>query len=127
MKFIIKSKEIKISQDLNLYIEKRIGKLEKFLENINSDLIEATVEIGKSAGKHKGIIYQVNINLNFPGKFFRIETQSENLYSAIDEAKEELETEIQKYKTKKDTLFKRGARSFKKSLNLSPMARFRKK
>lgn len=126
MKFIIKSKEIKISEDFKNYTEKRIGKLEKFLESINPSLIISTIEISKASGRHKqGKIYQAHIDLSLPGKFFRAEVQSENLYSAIDEAKEELEIEIRKFKNKSETLFIRGARSFKKSFRLSPMARFR--
>ncbi|OGZ33309.1 MAG: ribosomal subunit interface protein [Candidatus Portnoybacteria bacterium RBG_13_41_18] len=126
MKFIIKSKEIEIPDGLDAYIEKRIGKLDKFLESVDKNLIEATVEIGKVSGRHKqGKIYQLNVNLKFPGNFFRSEVQSEDLYSAVDEAKEELELEIRKFKQKKETKFIRGARSAKKSLRISPMARFR--
>ncbi len=66
------------------------------------------------------------MNLNIPGKFFRSETRGDNLFSLIDDAKEELEDEIRKFKTKKDTMFKRGARSIKKIYNVSPLARFRK-
>lgn len=127
MKFIIKSKEIKISDELNLYIEKRIGKLGKFLEDIDPDMLEATVEFEKIIGRQKqGEIYEVRVNLRFPGKFFRSEVRGENFFSMIDDAKEELEIEIRKYKTKKETLFIRGARSFKKLYGLSPLARFRK-
>jgi len=127
MKFIIKSKEIKISDDLNLYIEKRIGKLEKFLEDIDSELLEATIEFEKIIGRQRqGEIFEAHVNLQFPGKFFRSEVRGENFFSMIDDAKEELEIEIRKYKTKKETLFKRGARSFKKLYGLSPLARFRK-
>ncbi|MBI4709061.1 MAG: HPF/RaiA family ribosome-associated protein [Candidatus Portnoybacteria bacterium] len=63
----------------------------------------------------------------FPKKFLRWETQTGNLYAAIDSAQEELESEIKKFKEKKETLLRRGSRSFKKSLHLSPMSRFRKK
>lgn len=128
MKFIIKSKEIKISDDLNSYIEKRIWKLEKFLEDINSDLIETTIEFEKIIGRQKqGEIFEAHVNLQFPGKFFRSEVRGDNFFSMIDDAKKELEDEIRKYKTKKDTLFRRGARSIKKLYGLSPLARFRKK
>jgi len=126
MQFIIRSKEIEISQDLNSYIKKRISKLEKFLKGLDSNLIEVVVEIGKVSGRHRrGEIFQLGVNLRFTGKFFRAETRGESLYAMIDEAQEELEEEIIKYKTKQATMFKRGAISFKKSLGLSSMARFR--
>lgn len=125
MRFIIKSKEIKISDDLNFYIEKRIGKLEKFLEDISPGLIEANVEFEKAIGKQRqGEIFQIQVDLKFPGKFFRSEVRGENFFSMIDDAKEELEEEIRKFKTKKETLFRRGARSIKKLYGISPLARF---
>ncbi len=127
MQFIIKSKEIKISQDLNLYIQKRIGKLEKFLTNVDPNLISSTIEISRISKQKQGQIYQIGVSCRFPGNFFRFETRDENLYAAIDKAKDELEIEIQKFKEKRGTLFKRGARSFKKKFRLSPMARFRNK
>ena len=128
MKFIIKSKDIKISDELNSYIEKRIGKLEKFLENVDPELLEATVEFEKIiGGQRQWEIYEAHVNLQWPGKFFRSEVRGENFFSMVDDAKEELEIEIRKYKTKKETLFIRGARSFKKLYGLSPLARFRKK
>ena len=128
MKFIIKSKEIEISDDLKSYIEKRFSKLGKFLESVDTNLIEVVAEFEKISGRHRqGEIYQANINLNLPGKFFRFEVKGDNLYSIVDEADNELESEITKYKTKKETLFKRGARSIKKLYGLSPLARFRRK
>ena len=127
MKFIIKSKEIEISDDVKNYVEKRIGKLERFLEDVDTNLINVVAEYEKISNRHKqGDVYQVNINLDIPGKFFRFEARGENLYAMVDEAENELENEIQKFKRKKETLFKRGARSFKKLYGISPLARFRK-
>ncbi|MFH0852527.1 MAG: ribosome-associated translation inhibitor RaiA [bacterium] len=127
MRVIIKSKEIKISDDLYSYAEKRIGKLEKFLENVDPNLVEATIEFFKAVGgQRQGNIFQADVNLRIPGKFFRSEVIGGNPYSMMDDAKEELEDEIRKFKTKKETMFKRGARSVKKLYSISPLARFRK-
>jgi len=127
MRVIMKSKEIKISDDLSSYAEKRINKLGKFLESIDPNLIEATIEFCKAVGgQRQGNIFQADVNLTIPGKFFRSEVVGDNPYSMIDDAKEELEDEIRKFKTKKDTMFKRGARSVKKLYSISPLARFKK-
>jgi len=126
--FTFKSKETGISDDLKKYAEKRIVKLEKFFEGIDKNLIDASVEFRKTVGGQKqGNIFEARVNLNIPGKFFRSEVRGDNLYSLIDDVKEELEDEIRKYKTKKATLFKRGARSIKKIYSVSPLARFRKR
>ena len=128
MIFIIKCKEVKFSSDLKNYTEKRISKLNKFFENIDPGLIETTIDFCKTVGgQRQGEIFEARVNLNIPGKFFRSQVRGGNLYYLIDDAKEELEEEIRKYKTKKTTLFKRGARSIKKIYSVSPLARFRKK
>ncbi len=61
------------------------------------------------------------------GKLFRVESENDDLYASIDEVRDDLEEEIKKFKAKKDTIFIRGARSIKKMMRLSPLARFRDK
>ncbi len=128
MKFIIKSKDAKVSEELDSYIQKKIGKLEKFFENTDPDLIQVDIEFSKAVGRQKqGEIFQADINFRVPGNFFRSSVRGENLFSIIDSAEEELETEIRKFKTKKETMFRRGARSLKKMRSISSFARFREK
>jgi putative sigma-54 modulation protein len=85
------------------------------------------VEIGRTTKHHQaGDIFRAEINLSINGKLFRVESEQESLYAAIDEVRDDLEREIKKFKEKRETIFIRGARSIKKKLKISPMARFRK-
>lgn len=128
MQIILKSKELDFPAAFEEYARKKIGKFEKFFENAEPDLVKAEVEVNKASGRHrKGEIYRVEIDLTAPGDFFRSEAESGDIYSAMDIAEEQLREDVRKDKTKKTTLFKRGARSLKKRIGLSPMARFRKK
>lgn len=128
MKIIFKSKDFKITEAIETYLRKKVKSLENFLRNFNSDLIKAEIEIGKTTNRHQsGNIFRAEINLSIGGKLFRAESEKEDIYAAIDEVRDDLEQEIKKFKTKKATIFIRGARSMKKNLSILPLARFRKK
>lgn len=127
MKIIFKSKNLRITEVVENYLRKKLTTLQKFLKNFNPELIRAEVEVGKTTRHHQaGNIFRAEINLSINGKLFRVESERDDLYTAIDEARDDLEREIKSFKTKKETIFIRGARSLKKSFRLSPLARFRK-
>ena len=52
MKITIKTTKIKLSPALYNYIEEKIGGLQKFLKNIDKNIIEAIVEVGKPSQHH---------------------------------------------------------------------------
>ncbi len=126
MKIIIKGTNIKLSPSIKQYIEEKIGGLEKFLRKYNPQLVEARVEVGKiTRGQRRGDIFRAEVNLSINGQLIRVEKTEESLMAAIDLAKDELRREIRQNKDKRMTMFVRGARSWKKFWQLSPLARFR--
>jgi len=127
MKFSIKTKNFESTEEIENYLDKKLKSLEKFLSSFNRDLVKVEVEIGRTTKHHQaGDIFRAEINLSINGKLFRVESEQESLYAAIDEVRDDLEREIKKFKEKRETIFIRGARSIKKKLKISPMARFRK-
>lgn len=128
MKIIIKATNITLSPSIHQNIENKIGSLEKFVKKIDSDLVEARVEVGKiTRGQKQGEIFRAEVNLNLNGQLLRAEETSESLAAAVDLVKDELAKEIKSLKDKKMTNYKRGARSWKKMWQINPLARFRKK
>lgn len=126
MKIIIKGTNIKLSPSIKQYIEEKIGGLERFLRKYNPQLVEARVEVGKiTRGQRRGDIFRAEVNLSINGQLIRVEKTEESLMAAIDLAKDELRREIRQNKDKRMTMFVRGARSWKKFWQLSPLARFR--
>ena len=126
MKITIKATKIKLSPALYDYIEKKIGGLEKFLKNIDKDVIEAWVEVGKPSQHHqKGDVYYAEVNIRLPKKVLRAEAQEWDLMVAVDTVRNELEQEIKKYKQKQMGKDRRAATSFKKAKALSLLARLR--
>lgn len=98
-----------ITPGIETYVSKKTNSLSKFLDDSDSVLCE--VELGKSVGNQKsGKIFKAEINLSTPGKnqFYAV-AEADDLYAAIDEVRDEIEREIVSKKTKRATLFRRGA------------------
>lgn len=109
----IKATNIELTDSLNEYVQKRIASLEKFSKG-NSN---AYVEVGKTTNHHKsGDIFKAEMNLTIDGKKYRAASETTDLYTAIDEAKDGLFETITSEKDRNQTLWKRGARSVKKML-----------
>ncbi|TSC53607.1 MAG: ribosomal subunit interface protein [Parcubacteria group bacterium LiPW_39] len=127
MRLIIKSKDLKIPEAAKDYLQKKLETLKKFFKNFNPELIKVEVELGRTTRRHKeGDIFRAEVNLSINGRLFRAESERSDLYAAIDEVRDDLEREIKSFKTKKETIFIRGARSITKKFRLSPLARFKK-
>lgn len=127
MKIILKNKNISPDAKTEKYLEKKLESLKKFLKNFNQEILLVEAELERTVSRQrKGDVFRAEINLSVGGgKIFRVESQQSVLWSAIDEARDDLEREIKKFKTKNETVFIRGARSITKKLRLSPLARFK--
>jgi len=85
--------------DIKVYIEQKLGSLEKFLKRFSDKPIELQVEVGKpSQHHHKGEIFYAEVNLILPGKELRATDNNYDLRVAIDRVREELARQIVKYK-----------------------------
>jgi len=101
MKVIIKATDLELTGPLRVYIEEKIGSLDKFLQSFDGDSIQARIEVARSTRHHKhGEIYHVDVNLDLPGKVLRAEEDDADARAAIDAVKDKLKREIEKYKTK---------------------------
>jgi len=127
MEIIFKSKNFELTSSIEDYVRKKIETLGKFLKNFNQEIIKFEVEVGRTTHHHKsGDIFRAEINLSLGGRLLRVESEREDLFTAIDETRDDLEQELKKFKTKKGAIFIRGARSIKKKFGLSDLARFKK-
>jgi len=91
MRIILKGRNIEITNSLREYVEKRVGKLEKFIEVMN----EAQVTLLVEKDRHR---VEVTIPLN--GYLLRGEEETADMYNSIDLVVEKLEKQIDKYKTR---------------------------
>lgn len=117
MKINIKNTNFELSLESREYLEKKLQKLvDKFLKDLEKKgEIFFQVEIARTTFHHqKGAIFYAEANLFLPQKQIRAEGKGENIYMAIDEIYEDLERQIQKYKEKKRTIFRKGASLLKR-------------
>lgn len=99
MNITLTAKNIEITQAIRAFIEDKIGGLEKIIGHTESS---ASVEIGKPSKHHRsGEVFYAEVNLKMGGNLLRSEAQRDDLYAAIVEAKDELQTQIKKFKDKR--------------------------
>lgn len=119
MQINLQSKNIELTDTLKDYVLKKVTNFGKLLSDIETQKGEARVkfEVSKTTKHHKtGEIFHAECTININGQNFFGESDHEDLYSAIDEVKEQLFNDIGKNKDRKQTLFRRGASSVKKML-----------
>ncbi len=91
MKLIVKGKHIDVTDSIEGYIRKKMGKLEKYFDQY----MEATATV--SAEKNRQIF---EVTLQAKKAIIRAEEEADNMYTSIDRVVEKLERQIIKYKEK---------------------------
>lgn len=123
----IKATNIELTPQLHQYVEEKIGELDKFIQHIDG-CVEAWVEVGKPSRHHqKGDVFYVEADVRLPRKILRSKARGSDLHLTIDRVKDELQRSFKKYKGQREAKFKKGARIFKKTMRLSPLARLERK
>jgi putative sigma-54 modulation protein len=125
MNIIIKGTNLELHNDLKDYAEEKIGGLKKFLEDIDLDgnRVMARIELAKTTQHHhQGDIYKAEVNLQLPKKMFRSVVESDDIYKAIDDVKDELKIMINEYKTERIDKSRRGHKVIKDLKRISPLA-----
>jgi ribosomal subunit interface protein len=111
----IKATNMELTSAISDYVNKRLSAIEKFTKD--EEEMVAYVEVGKTTNHHKqGEVYRAEFNVEMCGDKFYSFSEKEDLYSAIDDVKDEIVRQIKTNKDRKQTLFKRGATSVKKML-----------
>lgn len=98
--FNIRGKNIEITPTLREYVEKRVGKITKYFDNIEEIFVLLAVE------KDRHI---VEVTAEVPsGLVLRGEEETGDMYTSIDLVVEKLERQIRKQKTKLERRFRGG-------------------
>lgn len=112
MKITIRGKNIDVTDALKNYIEKRVSKFEKFL----NDTAEAIITISTEKFTHK-----IDVLLKVNGHLIQAEGKTEDLYSAVDQVVEKLEKQVLKYKEKVQNKNKKESSRFTSSVSSEEM------
>lgn len=102
------------------YAAKKISFLEKLLAHYAKETNEALfeVEVEKTTEHHRaGDVYRAEINFSAGGVRLRAVAVKDDLYAALDEAKDEMQRELRRYKERELARVKKGGRDGKKISN----------
>lgn len=91
MQVAVRGKNIEITSALREYVEKKLGKIEKFVEHP----MNAQVSLYVERGRH---IAEVTAGLN--GMLLRGEEATTDMYASIDLVADKLEKQVQKYRAR---------------------------
>lgn len=97
--FTIRGKNIEITPALKEYVEKRVGKVTKYFDDVGP--ITALLSVTK--GRHS-----VEVTVPVQGMLLRGEESTMDMYTSIDLVIEKLERQIHKHKTKLSKRFRSG-------------------
>ena len=89
----VRSQKFEISQSVKDYLNKKIKSLERLLSTFKT---EPKIFVVFSQVEKK--IFSVKINVDLGREIIRVEKKSYNIYSALDEAKDDLKIQLRKYR-----------------------------
>ena len=96
MQIKITGKELKVTEAINDYVERKMERIAKYFEDAEADVairVEKNVQIA-----------EIKVSAN--GEVFRAVTEDKDLYASIDKDIDILEGQIRKAKTKKEKMLK---------------------
>jgi len=93
---IIAKNNLEVSETIHAYIEKKIGKLNRYLPSIG----EGKVEISQENAKLPEQRFTVQVTLDSKGVLIRAQEKSKDIRTAIDKVVDVLSNRIERYKGK---------------------------
>ncbi|MBU1046075.1 HPF/RaiA family ribosome-associated protein [Patescibacteria group bacterium] len=132
MKVNIKTTNIDLDEALVIWVNDKIGELERILGAFGPDEFfagerektEAFVEIGKISKHHlKGDVFRAEVQLSLPKKSLRAVARDNDLRTAINTAKEEIQREVKKYKGRRVARARKWARKLKERFRTTEILR----
>jgi ribosomal subunit interface protein len=105
----IKATNMDLTPAISTYVEDKVQGLDKFIGAEDPESVLANVEIGISTKHHQsGNVFRAEINLHIAGKYLRAVSEQEDLYTAIDDMRDQVSREITSFKNKKRDMFRSG-------------------
>ena len=96
MQIKITGKELKVTDAINDYVERKMERIAKYFDDAEADVL---IRVEKNAQ-----IAEMKVSAN--GEVFRAVTEDKDLYASIDKDIDILEGQIRKAKTKKERMLK---------------------
>lgn len=97
-KIDIFTKEMELTDELHTYIEKKVDRLYRFLDQINETRVDLT---HKKTTREADSRYVAQITLRGRGFILRAEERAEDIRTALDKVMDKIERQIERYKGKR--------------------------
>lgn len=98
MQLSITGKNIEINDNLRQYVEKKIGRLDRFLPNIIDGRVELTVAEGARAAEDRQI---AQVTLRTKNAILRAEEASADIFASVDAVFEKMQRQVDRVKYKR--------------------------
>lgn len=117
MKIKITITNIQLTSAIESYVDEKMKSVEKFaMPHVDEEPI-LEIEIGKTTNHHSnGDVFKAEVTMRVRGKYFRATSEKDDLYTAIDDVRNELVRELTSHKDKARTLVRKGAGMIKDML-----------
>jgi putative sigma-54 modulation protein len=96
MRMIISGRHLKVTDAIREYAEKKIGRIQKYFENI----MEVDITLSAEHSKVDGERHTADVLLFVQGSKIKASATAQILYAAIDEVIDILENQVKKHKEK---------------------------
>lgn len=93
MQFNIRGANMEVTPSLREFVEKKLGKLERYFESPLTSEANVTLRVVKD-------IQRVEVTIPLTGVLLRAEDKSNDMYASIDAVVDKLERQIRKHKTR---------------------------
>lgn len=97
MQLIIQGKNIEVTDRLREYVEKKVGRLDRYMSNITEARVELSTESARSA-EHRQV---AQLTLRARGKILRAEERTDDIFTSIDTMINKIHRQIARYKGKR--------------------------
>lgn len=109
MNIVIKGTNLDLTPAIKKYAKEKVGMLEKYIS-----AMEAKIELERDRKHRTGLVFRAEVAIVVGGKLMIAEAGGEDIYAAIDLVIPKIKEQISKFKDKRGTLQKRGARAAKR-------------
>lgn len=99
MNYNVRGENIEVTPAIREYVEKKIGKLERYFSNTPNADAHVNLKVNNSTSK-------VEVTIPMPNLVLRAEEENTDMYAAIDLITDKLERQIRKHKTKVNRKFR---------------------
>lgn len=84
---------VEMTEAMNAYATEKVMSLERVAQRFEP--CDAAVEVGKTSEHHnKGDVFFAEINVTIPGNMLRARVVTDDLYAAIDQAKDDIKRQL---------------------------------